>query len=137
MYARMEKTVRAIGTPSLIALTEAHIARLDSAAGNLERAQEWMKRRKLSMDEPFSLRFALEGLTHAELMVRLGRFREAQPVLETLRIRCEAHNMMEAVLDIDLLRSGSLYALNDRKGARTVMEKALRFSRPRATCGLS
>ena len=125
---RMERAVRAIGTPSLIALTDAHIARLYSAAGGLEMAQGWMKRRKLSMDEPFSLRFALEGLTHAEILVRLGRYREAQPVLETLRFRCEGQNMMEAVLEIDLLRSGSLHALNDRHRARTVMEKALSFS---------
>jgi len=35
---------------------------------------------------------------------------------------------MEAVLDIDLLHSGALYALNDRDRAREVMEQALNFS---------
>lgn len=127
---RMQRAARSIGTPSLIALTDAYIARLRIAGGRMELAEEWMNGRKLSMTEPFSLRFAFECLTHADLLSARGGLREALSILGTLRGRCVGQNMMEAVLEIDLLRSANLYALNDRQTARTVMVEALGFSEP-------
>jgi LuxR family transcriptional regulator, maltose regulon positive regulatory protein len=127
---RIQRAARSIGTPSLVALTDAYVARLRIAGGNIEAAEEWMDRRQLSMTEPFSLRFALECLTHAEVLSLRGGRREALSMLKMLRSSCVGQNMMEAVLEINILRSANLYALNDRHTARTVMEEALRFSEP-------
>jgi LuxR family maltose regulon positive regulatory protein len=127
---RMERAARDIGTPGLIAFTEAHAARLAIATGDLERARKWMKRRKVSITEPFSLRFVTECLADAELCSAEERHRDALMVLNNLRGRCLEENMMEAVFEIDLRLAASLYAINDRHSARMVMQGALFFSEP-------
>ena len=51
-------------------------------------------------------------------------------MLETLRDRCVEQDMMEAVLDIDLLRSANLFSLGDHHTARTIMHEAVKMSEP-------
>ncbi len=127
---RMQRAARAIGTLSLIALTDAYVARLFVARGDIRQAESWRNRRNLSLAEPFSLRFVPECLAHAEILSAQGNGREALPLLETLRDRCVGQDMMEAVLDIDLLRSANLFSLGDRRTARTIMNEAIRMSEP-------
>jgi DNA-binding CsgD family transcriptional regulator len=49
-------------------------------------------------------------------------------MLVILRDRCVDHNMMEAVLDVDILMAASAYALKDRRQAKAFLEGALRFA---------
>ena len=127
---KMEWAAEAIGTPSLIALTRTLVARLWIRQGDMERADESLSGRTFSMTEPCSLRFALEGLAHTELLSARHKHREALQMLETLRARCAEGDIIDFVLQIDLLSSANLHALGHRRKARTVMEKALAFSEP-------
>lgn len=127
---RMQRLVRIIGTPSLIALTDAYIARLHVAGENLREAEEWMKGRRLSPAEPFTLRFAHECLTQARVLSAQERHREALSILDGLRGRCVKNGMIETVLEMDILRSAALFALGDHHTARTVMEGAFGYAEP-------
>jgi len=125
---RMRWAMREVGRPSLLALTYAYCARLSIAQGDLGAAEQWAVGRGLSMDEPFSFHFVAECLAQAEVFYGQGRYDEVVRMLDTLHTRCMEHNMMEAVLEIDLLTAAALYKLKDLLQARTIMERALSFS---------
>ncbi len=126
---RMQRGRGALAGRSWVAMTEAHLARLSLLQGDLAWAEEWVERRKLRFDEPFTFRFVPECLTHAELYCALGRCEDAAEMLEKLQRLCSAKNMREAILEIDIIRSGVYYALDNRPKASAVMRTALAFSK--------
>ncbi len=103
-------------------------ARLSMLRGNLREACRWADQRKVSIKEPFSMCLARECTIQAEIWFRQGLYHETARMLEGLRTLCSDRNLMIVVLDIDLLYSATLYALNDHEGAKTTMEQALRFA---------
>jgi LuxR family transcriptional regulator, maltose regulon positive regulatory protein len=125
---KMMKGARDIGTPSHIALAEAQIARLAIAQGNSDAGDSWLGSRGFSVDELFSLRFVTESLAYTELLTLHGRVRETLGILDTLRRRCSDESMMEAVLEIDVIRTGNLCTLGETEAAKAVLKGALEFS---------
>ena len=102
--------------------------RISIMQGDIEKSALWAEERRLSMDEPFSARFSLECLALAELLFQRGSYQDALLVLNQLRDLCVERQMMETVFEIDLLRSGTLYAIGDREQAVAVMEEVLSFA---------
>lgn len=124
---KVQSILRRIGDLKTMASVDATVARYSIVQGDFEAAQHWARRRSLDMDEPFSYLFAYECVVYAQLLVRLGRYEEAAPMLETLRTGCVNQNMLEQVIDIDLLRSAAFYALNDPDRAKTITEETLEW----------
>jgi LuxR family transcriptional regulator, maltose regulon positive regulatory protein len=125
---RIRSAAQDLGMPSLIALTEAYAARLYVARQDVIEAEKWLKKRNLSLGEPFSLRFVTECLAWADVLSFRSSRRDALAILDNLRGLCAQQGMAEAVLEIDILRAANLYELHDRHTARSVMREALRFS---------
>ncbi len=127
----MEKMLRAqneIDAPNVRVSAGPCMARLCMSQGDLTWAEQWAAQRRLSMEEPFSRLFVHECMTLATLLHRQGRYDELVRVLELLRSRCVDRNMLEAVLEIDLLHSATLYELRDPEGAARIMEGAIVFA---------
>lgn len=124
----MSKTSRAAG---FVAFSRAYIASLRLMQGNLEVAEAWAKQRRLSFDEPFSIRLLFEYLLQARIYYHREAYEEAEQMLEKLRRICVEENLLEAVLEIDILYSAILYASNRHKEAKELMMKAIAFAEAR------
>ncbi len=127
----VEKTrqvVKTFDTVEMEVSLDAWTARLSMLRGDLASALEWAQQRRVSLDEPFSLRLVDECMTQAELWFRQGLYRETADMLRRLRVLCKDRNLMLAVLEADILYSATLYALNDYNGAKLVLEQALQFA---------
>jgi LuxR family transcriptional regulator, maltose regulon positive regulatory protein len=122
---RMETVARDIGTPSLIALTEAQAVRIALAGGDVEKGLQWAARRKISLSEQFSFRYVTECLAWSELLTAQGRHDGSLEILGQLSLRCAAENIMEAVLVVDLLQVENLSALGVRVAAATMLANAI------------
>jgi len=128
------------GTSGSAALGNAYTALVSVMRGDLRFAEQWADRRRLSIEDVFSVRLVFECLAYTRLLFEQGRYDAALPILESIRQKCLSRNMREALLQVDLLYSTTLNALGDRDQARSVMEQALRFSetegyvRPFADC---
>ena len=125
---KMSWTVKLTGNLNLIALSDAAIARLSMAQGDIKRAEEWSEKRKMVMTQAFSHRFIWESLAQGELFYLKGMYKEASNLLEILRNRCAKRNMLEAVLRIDILQSANFFNLHDYEQAENTLERALSFS---------
>ena len=64
---RMRWAARAAGTPELLGLTDAYMARIALCKGDLGWAEGWATRHPFSPDEPFSFRFVAKGLAQSEI----------------------------------------------------------------------
>jgi len=125
----IESVSRAGQVPtSFIALSNAYTALLCLMQGRLEFAEQWARERRLSMDEPFSVRFLFESLLQSRIYICREMYAEAEQMLKKLRDTCVKGTMMEAVLDIDVLHSATLYALGRHEEARTLMIGAFAFA---------
>jgi LuxR family maltose regulon positive regulatory protein len=102
--------------------------RLSLMEGEIDKGVLWAEERRLSLDEPFSVRFSLECIAQAELLYHRGLYHDALLVLDQLRGMCLERHVMETVLEIDLLRSGAIWAMGDRAHATSVMEEAVSFA---------
>ena len=127
---RMQWASGVITTPGMITLADARAARLALLQGNIAGAVHWMHDRNLSLDETFSFRWAFECLVAAEVLITQGHFKTASKLIDSARKRCEAHYMMETILEIDVLRSIVQYQLNEPDQAKDTMQKALLFAQP-------
>jgi LuxR family maltose regulon positive regulatory protein len=125
---KMHSVAKAVGKPEIIALVNALHAHVSMAKGDLRWVEQWAHRRKLTMDEPFCFHFVFECLAQGELYYRQRRYADAAAMLETLRNRCLKRNIIEPALDIGLVLSASLYALDDHVRAKAVMEEMLGFA---------
>jgi LuxR family maltose regulon positive regulatory protein len=121
----LSKTSRAA---SFVAFSRAYIASVCLMQGNLEVAEAWAKQRRLSLEEPFSIRFVFESLLQARIYYYREMYEEAGQMMEKLRRNCVERNMLEAVLEIDILCSATLYASNRHKEAKELMMKAIAFA---------
>jgi LuxR family maltose regulon positive regulatory protein len=136
----MQRISKTVDSARVVALADSWTAYLSIAQGDIAFAARWADRRKLDLNEPFSILFVRECLTFAHLLYQQRAYRRAVSVLESLRRRCLKRNMMETTLNIDLLLSASLYTLNDHARAKTVMDEALvlseaeQFIRPFVNC---
>ncbi|OPY76822.1 MAG: HTH-type transcriptional regulator MalT [Syntrophorhabdus sp. PtaU1.Bin153] len=125
----------------MMAFTYAWAAHMSMARGSVEPALRWAHQRKPTVEKPFSVLVLRECLTYAEILYRKQQYREAAELLENLRQRCIERNLMHAVLEVDLLHSVILHALNEHDQALLAMGKALIFSanegyiRPFVDCG--
>jgi ATP/maltotriose-dependent transcriptional regulator MalT len=125
---RIEAVSKASRAPSFIAFSHAYIASLCLMQGNQEAAQAWAKQRRLSLEEPFSIRFLFESLLQTKIYYYNEMYEEAGQMLEKLRKICVEENMREDVLEIDLLYSAVLYASNRHQEAKDLMIKAIAFA---------
>ncbi len=125
---RMQWAAREIGQPSFLALTDAYVAYIFLAKGDLKWAQRWAEQRGLVMDESFSFHFVVECTVQGELFCHQGRYEEAVHMLQVLRSRCMEHNMLEMTLYIDILSVAALYGLGEHLRAKIVLELAISFS---------
>ena len=124
---KMLQATKDVEVSEISVSAEPWLVRLSLARGEMQYAARWLQERKLSWDEPFSSRFVDESIAQAELLYRQRRYREAEQTLERLRSLCFDHNMMEAVLAVDVFRCAVFRALKERERARNIMEKALAF----------
>ena len=125
---RLHEVSRSTGNPNTIISVDACVAYPHIARANLGWLEQRLGRRNSSSDPPFSFTLVHEKLTRAGLLHRQGRYSEAAHDLRSFRDFCIDRNMMLAVMDIDLMRSASLYALGDYEQAEAVMDQALVFS---------
>jgi LuxR family transcriptional regulator, maltose regulon positive regulatory protein len=124
----MRRISKTAGSERVAALVDSWTAYLSMDRGDIAWAARWEDRRKSAPDEPFSIPFVRERLTFTNFLYQQRSYRRAVSELESLRDCCLKQNMMEAVLNIDLLLSASLYALSYRARAKTVMDEALVLS---------
>jgi ATP/maltotriose-dependent transcriptional regulator MalT len=117
-----------LGMPQIAASADACAARVAIDQGNPAAAELWARRRNLQMNEPFSLLFAMECLTQARLFYARKAYGDAAHMLETLRERCLKRGLMELVLQIDVLQSAALHAVNHHEKAVARLTKALAFA---------
>jgi LuxR family transcriptional regulator, maltose regulon positive regulatory protein len=128
-YARLLLSLSGtLDHPKLAAHTEALAAALNVGQDEIGFALTWVSRRKLRMDEPFSLYFLVEAMTSAIVSLYRGNLRQAVDLLENLRDRCVKRNLMEIVLEIDILYSGVLWMSGKKDPAKKIMKKALLFA---------
>ncbi len=124
----IQKLARESSDSKLMLLVEATTARFRVIFGDLEWAKDWVQRRKISVDEPFSLMFAIESVTHADILYHQGVYEEAVRCLDDVHDKCVEQGMFEPILDVDILLCASLYALKRYDRIGPVMENALKFS---------
>jgi LuxR family maltose regulon positive regulatory protein len=119
---------RGNGNPNLIFIAEASIAYLSAIRGDFEFVESWADQRKLAADEPLSYFFFIECLAQAMFLYWKGRHQDAANLLEGVRGRCANRNLWMFVLEMDILRSATYYALGDLERAKMIMEQALAMS---------
>ncbi len=108
-----------------VAFADVFCARLRLALGDLERAEIWAARRKLTLGEPFSYRYAHECLASAELFYARRDFQKAVQALEALRTNCESRNMGELLLEANLFRCVVLDRIGERDKAKAILEESV------------
>jgi len=116
------------GLPDFTRALEACAARMAIDQKNLTPAVLWSRQRKIDPDEPFSLLFAMECQTQARLYYGQKTYKKAFLLLEGLRNRCIKRGLLDLVLQIDILRSAALNALNQHETAKSVLMEVLAFS---------
>lgn len=102
--------------------------RFSMATGDVRKAVDWSSGARSSLDGAFSSRLIQDTATYAEFLIRQRSYRKAGSILTKLRRLCVNRNMMEAVLDIDIVRSTALFAQERTEQARRIIEKALSFA---------
>jgi LuxR family maltose regulon positive regulatory protein len=88
-------------------------------------AEQWAEKRKLSLDEPFSITFFFEGFAQARLYYVKEMYPEAVQMLKKLHDHCMEGDMMWGLLQVDLLYGTTLYALGHHKQAKTLIAQTL------------
>lgn len=124
---KMQRISQAWDAADLSVSADPWIIRIYQLLGDFQKSAQWSKERTLAMDAPFSMRLIQEHLNRAEQLYHGCRFEAARTILEELRRRCVEHEMGEAVLDIDLVLTGTMYAIKAHEAARKILEKALVF----------
>jgi LuxR family maltose regulon positive regulatory protein len=114
--------------PRLIAVSEAYIALLTLGQGEVGFAEKWAEQRRLSIDEPFSVRFLFEGLAQARLYYAKEMYLEAAQMLKKLHDSCVEQDMRGGLLQIDLLYGATLYALSHHRQAKMLITETLAFA---------
>lgn len=114
--------------PRIGASAEVCTARMAISQGNLKAAGIWSKRRNVQPEEPFSMLYAMECLTQARLFYACEQFEETVHLLEILRNRCIERDLAELLLQINILQSAALHALNRPETAVRLLTEALAFS---------
>lgn len=114
--------------PSVALCADAIAARLAISEKNISTAQLWSRQRKVEPYEPFSLLFAMECLTQARLYYAQGHYKEMVSLLDILRKRCIKRDLANLVLQIDILYSAALYAMNQIEKAVSMCKEALAFA---------
>ena len=114
--------------PSSNAISDAYVALLSLSRGERGFAEQWAEKRKLSLDEPFSIPFLFEGLAQARLNYVKEMYPEAVQILKKLHDHCVGGNMMWGLLHVDLLYGATLYALSHHREAKTLIGQILAFA---------
>ncbi len=127
-FKRLRTYSLTFGLPQFSAGLEVLAVQMAVAQGNIAPAVLWSQRRKLRMDEPFSLLFVMECMTLARLYYSNARYAESLRLLETLRDQCAKKELMELVLYIDILRCINFDGMKRRNTARSILTQALAFS---------
>ncbi len=130
LMRKMRLVVETVDASDVGSALDAWAIRLSLRRGDSRAALKWADRRHLTLEEPFSFRFAFECMTWAEMLYRQGRYDETADMLEGFGQLCSKRNLMLAVLDANLLYSATLYALGNRDGSKAVMERALTSAEP-------
>lgn len=117
-----------LGMPQIAACADACAAQLAIDRDSPAAAELWSKRRKLQPDELFSLLFATECLTQARLYYAQKKYLQAANLLQSLRNRCLKRGLADLVLQIDILQSATLHAMNQRETAVALLKKTLAFA---------
>ncbi len=123
----MIKVNKEVEVPDIGFSAEAWAVRISLALGHIQYAAKWAEETRRNEDEPFSSRFVDESIARAQLLYRQHRFGDSEELLEKVRSACVDHDMLEAVLTMDLFRCIVLDAMGERTRARNVMEKALAY----------
>ena len=124
---KLERCSEKFATATAVAYVNAHIARLHVMRGNMEPAEEWMRGKHIDTKQFPRFHLVMEWLAYTEVLCGLGRYQEALQAAEMARARCYEHQMMKAVLDLDIIRAASLWALKQYSKATAVMNEALQF----------
>ena len=124
---KVQLAARTIGTPDLIAIADGGCARLFLRHGEFQKAYDWINQQKSCHTETYSIHYIQERLVFSEMLYARGRYREALPILNSLRTQSMVQGVMEAVLSADILLSAVFYALKDRSGAKAAMKRALPY----------
>jgi LuxR family maltose regulon positive regulatory protein len=111
-----------------VALADAYIVSLSLRIGDLKTAEDWSIRRSISLEDYFSIRFVFEGMAQARFLYLKGMYQEALWLMEKLRDSCKMRNMYEAVLEMDILLSATLDALNSHDDAKALLSDTLLFA---------
>ncbi len=72
--------------------------------------------------------FAMECLPLARLFLAQKKYPRAADLLKSLRKRCLKRELSELVLQIDILQSATLHAINQYEPATALLQKALAFA---------
>lgn len=118
------------GGANRIRLAEAYAVNVALRQGNMEYAQQWLVRRQISLEEPFSKTFEQECLTLASVYLAQQQYREMMPLLTTLRSQTQTRNCCEAVMRIDILQAAALHGEGKYDEARAMLEHAIVSARP-------
>lgn len=115
-------------SPGAAVLKDVYIALLALAMKDIRTAEAWSEKRRLKMDEPFSLQFVLEVIAMAKLLYLQKRYADSIQMIVRIRDQCIERNIMLAVLQADLLYSAALYASDCPDQANDVARGTLVFS---------
>jgi LuxR family maltose regulon positive regulatory protein len=124
------KGMRKSDLPGYIHLAEAYLVRLSVRQSNMEFPLQWMERRQLRIDEPFSQTFEEECLSLSALYLKQQRYREALDLLTGLRPRSLGRHRTESVMRIDILRAIALDGKGERQAALSLLEEAIVLAKP-------
>ncbi len=127
---KMQETAKSAVSPNLQALADAVAARLSMSSGDMYRAEQWARKRRLTLDEPFSYRYVHECMAQADLLFHRQQHKELLEMLSRLRNLCASRNLMEVVLDIDLLESGAHLMSGNRDEAVKAIMRPIAFGEP-------
>ena len=106
-------------------LAETHLAYISVLIGDTTVAEAWAARRKLTMDERFSTTFAYECFVLATLRFLCQKYTRSLVILKSVRKKCRERGLTHLVLQIEILLSATLHALDDQGQGKTVMERCL------------
>jgi tetratricopeptide (TPR) repeat protein len=114
--------------PDSRAMADAYTVLVSLMLGETELAEAWAEKRRLSKDEPFSIRFFFECLAQARLHYAKGNYQQAAELLMHLRLKCKETNLKEADLQASLLYGVTMYRLGKRGEAERAISQALSFA---------
>ena len=124
----MEKAMTiAIGSKKSMHNTLCQTAVLQLAVVQSDEAAvaKWAERRRLSVDEPYSIRYEDVCILLARHYLHGGRFGEAYGLANKLRPRALKRNRFLTVLKVDIIRSIALINMGDKINSLMILEKTV------------